>query len=75
VHLIRLLALECEMNRPIAGKERRTFRLAMLLEPREVQELDEYRYSSHIPSRAEAIRTLVQIGLKTVREKKEGSQQ
>jgi metal-responsive CopG/Arc/MetJ family transcriptional regulator len=45
----------------------------MLLEPREVQELDEYRYSSHIPSRAEAIRTLVQIGLKTVREKKEES--
>ncbi len=51
------------MNRPITGNERKSFRLNMLLEPRELEELDNYRYSAHIPSRAEAIRQLIRLGL------------
>ncbi len=51
------------MNRPIAGNERKSFRLNMLLEPGELEELDNYRYSARIPSRAEAIRQLIRLGL------------
>lgn len=52
------------MNRPVTGKERKSFRLNMLLEPHEVEELDDFRYSARIPSRSEAIRVLIKLGMK-----------
>ncbi len=38
----------------------------MLLEPGELEELDNYRYSARVPSRAEAIRQLIRLGLEAV---------
>ncbi|MGA7802800.1 MAG: hypothetical protein WCC36_18530 [Gammaproteobacteria bacterium] len=51
------------MNRPIVGNERRSVRFSMLLEPAEVEELDDFRYRMRIPSRAEAVRYLIKRGL------------
>lgn len=64
------------MSRPIAGKERKSFRLNMLFEPNELEELDNFRYSARIPSRAAAIRMLMTLGMeafaaKTAKEKGE----
>lgn len=58
-----------DMNRPIAGVEKKSFRLNMLLEPLEVEALDNFRYSARIPSRAAAIRLLIKIGLETAQGK------
>jgi metal-responsive CopG/Arc/MetJ family transcriptional regulator len=35
----------------------------MLFEPSELKELDDFRYAARIPSRSEAIRTLMKLGL------------
>jgi metal-responsive CopG/Arc/MetJ family transcriptional regulator len=51
------------MNRPVAGKEKKSFRLNMLFEPNELEELDNFRYSARIPSRSEAIRMLIKLGM------------
>ncbi|WP_287998935.1 hypothetical protein [Acidiphilium sp.] len=63
------------MNRPVTGKERKSFRLNMLLEPNEVEDLDDFRYSARIPSRSEAIRVLIKLGMEAFAAKaaKEGS--
>ena len=53
------------MNRPIVGNERRSVRFSMLLEPSEVEELDDFRYRMRIPSRAEAVRYLIKLGLQS----------
>ncbi|MDE2465053.1 MAG: hypothetical protein KGO02_15255 [Alphaproteobacteria bacterium] len=51
------------MSRPVSGKEKKSFRLNMLLEPNELDELDDFRYSARIPSRSEAIRVLMRLGM------------
>lgn len=51
------------MSRPVSGKEKKTFRLNMLFEPNELEELDNFRYAVRIPSRSEAIRTLMKLGM------------
>ena len=51
------------MSRPVAGKEKKSFRLNMLFEPKELEELDNFRYSARIPSRSEAIRMLMKLGM------------
>jgi len=51
------------MSRPVSGKEKRSIRFSMLLEPGEVKELDDYRYQMRTPSRAEAVRNLIKLGL------------
>ena len=53
------------MSRPVAGKEKKSFRLNMLFEPNELEELDNFRYTARIPSRSEAIRTLMKLGMET----------
>lgn len=56
------------MNRPIVGKEKRTYRSGLLLEPAELEELDNFRYEARIPNRSEAIRYLIKLGLEKFRE-------
>jgi metal-responsive CopG/Arc/MetJ family transcriptional regulator len=51
------------MSRTVSGTEKRSFRLNMLFEPSELKELDDFRYAARIPSRSEAIRTLMKLGL------------
>ena len=51
------------MNRPVTGREKKTVRLHVLLEPTELEEVDAYRYGARIPTRAEAIRQLLKLGL------------
>ena len=51
------------MSRPVTGKEKKSFRLNMLFEPNELEELDNFRYSARIPSRSEAIRLLMKFGM------------
>lgn len=52
------------MNRPIAGKEKKSVRLHILLEPSELEALDDFRFSARIDSRAEAVRELVRRGMR-----------
>jgi metal-responsive CopG/Arc/MetJ family transcriptional regulator len=63
------------MSRTAAGKEKKSFRLNMMFEPSELEELDNFRYSAHIPSRSEAIRMLIKLGMEAFAAKiaKEGS--
>lgn len=56
------------MSRPVAGNEKKSFRLNMLFEPAELKELDDFRYSARIPSRSEAIRYLMRLGMERHRE-------
>ena len=51
------------MSRTAAGKEKKSFRLNMMFEPGELEELDNFRYSARIPSRSEAIRVLIKLGI------------
>ena len=51
------------MNRPITGQEKKSVRLHVLLEPHEIEAVDDYRYRARIPTRAEAIRQLLKLGL------------
>ena len=69
------ISRESPLNRPVTGKERKSFRLNMLLEPNEVEVLDDFRYSARIPSRSEAIRVLIKLGIEAFATKaaKEGS--
>jgi hypothetical protein len=62
------------MNRPLIGKEKRSVRFSMLLEPGEVEELDDYRYRTRRPSRAEAVRHLIKLGLEAAQAKCDGRQ-
>lgn len=57
------------MNRPVAGREKKTVRLHVLLEPTELEEVDAYRYGARIPTRAEAIRQLLKLGLEAAAER------
>ena len=63
------------MSRTAAGKEKKSFRLNMMFEPGELEELDNFRYSARIPSRSEAIRVLIKLGIEAFAAKaaKEGS--
>lgn len=51
------------MSRPVTGKEKKSFRLNMLFEPSELEELDDFRYTARLPSRSEAIRYLMKLGM------------
>jgi metal-responsive CopG/Arc/MetJ family transcriptional regulator len=51
------------MSRPISGGQKKTIRLHILLEPCELDELDDYRYTARLASRAETVRKLIRMGL------------
>jgi len=48
---------------PGIWQEKKSFRLNMLFEPNELEELDNFRYSARVPSRSEAIRMLMKLGM------------
>lgn len=52
------------MVRPIAGMEKKTVRVHIALEPAELEAIDDYRFQKREPSRSEAIRALIALGLK-----------
>lgn len=51
------------MTRPVTGSEKKSFRLNMLFEPAELEQLDDFRYAARIPSRSAAIRYLMKLGM------------
>jgi hypothetical protein len=44
--------------------EPRDVRLPLMVTRSEAETIDAWRYSNHVPSRAEAIRRLIELGLK-----------
>jgi hypothetical protein len=46
-------------------------RLPVMVTRREAEAIDEYRFTARIPTRAEAIRRLIQLGLEAAAEKKD----
>ena len=49
-------------------EEPKDVRLPFMVTASEAKAIDEWRYANHIPARAEAIRRLVELGLKSDKE-------
>jgi len=60
------------MGRPIVGETRKDVRLNLFFEPKEIEKIDDFRFQNRIASRAEAIRRLIELGLKGVGQDKQG---
>ena len=52
------------MGRPITGETRKDVRLNLFFELQEIEKIDDFRFKNRIASRAEAIRLLIELGLK-----------
>jgi hypothetical protein len=58
------------MGRPITGETRKDVRLNLFFEPKKIEQIDDFRFQNRIASRAEAIRRLIELGLKGAVEKR-----
>ena len=56
------------MPRPIAGSSKMTARLHIVVEPQELEEIDDIQFSNRIRTRSETIRRLMKLGIQAVRE-------
>lgn len=63
------------MGRPIVGETRKDVRLNIFFEPREVEQIDDFRFRHRIVSRAEAIRRLIQLALAAAENSKDGTRE
>ena len=50
----------------MAGEERKTIRIPVLMTPSELSALDDWAFANRVRSRGEAIRRLVQAGMKSL---------
>ena len=60
------------MGRPITGETRKDVRLNLFFKSQEIEKIDDFRFKNRIASRAEAIRRLVELGLKGAGQDKQG---
>jgi hypothetical protein len=52
------------VGRPITGETPKNVRLNLFFEATEIEQIDDFRFHNRIPSRAEAIRRLIELGLR-----------
>src|SRR5262252_2589237 len=50
----------------MAGEERKTVRIPVLMTPRELSALDDWAFANRVRSRGEAIRRLIEAGIKAL---------